>query len=86
MKSRLPSLVEKWAGMYAESLGKVPSLVSSGAVPCAQEMADGWHRWQITLRSKYASQAVKAWRWISAARPLPKEIKAYIDVDAFNVM
>ena len=58
----------------------------SEAMPCALEKADGRYRWQITLRSTRVSDVVRGWRWITAARPLPKNLRATLDVDAFNVI
>ena len=55
-------------------------------MPCALEKADGRYRWQITLRSTRVSDVVCGWRWITAARPLPKNLRATLDVDAFNVI
>ena len=58
----------------------------SEAMPCALEKADGRYRWQITLRSTRVSDVVRGWRWITASRPLPKNLRATLDVDAFNVI
>ena len=58
----------------------------SEAMPCALEKADGRYRWQITLRSTRVSDVVRGWRWITAARPLPKNLRATLDIDAFNVI
>ena len=85
MRSRDPGAAAAWAAMYAASLAKVEGLVAGDAVPAAQEMADGWHRWQIVLKSKTASIAVRAWKWLVSARPPPPEVKAVFDVDAVNL-
>ena len=92
-------LVSDWSSMYARSLGAYAkrmadckSQISKGrfdvseAMPCALEKADGRYRWQITLRSTRVSDVVCGWRWITAARPLPKNLRATLDVDAFNVI
>ena len=92
-------LVSDWSSMYAKSLGAYAkrmadfkSQISKGrfdvseAMPCALEKADGRYRWQITLRSTRVSDVVCGWRWITAARPLPKNLRATLDVDAFNVI
>ena len=78
-----------WAVMYAESLKKLErktGLDVSDAMPASLEKADGWYRWQIVLRSKSASAIVRAWRWISSARPHPRTVQASIDMDAASVM
>ena len=72
--------------MYARSLGKVEGLDVGDATPSAIEKADGWYRWQIVVRAKSVALTVRAWRWICAARPAPKELRAVLDVDAFSLM
>ena len=91
-------LVSDWATMYARSLQSFAvksnnrtieqpnSFLVSEAMPCALEKADGRYRWQITLRSTRVSDVVRGWRWITSARPLPKNLRATLDVDAFNVI
>ena len=91
-------LVSDWATMYAKSLQSFAvrsnnrtieqsnNFLVSEAMPCALEKADGRYRWQITLRSTRVSDVVRGWRWITAARPLPKNLRATLDVDAFNVI
>ena len=79
-------LVGEWAKMYAESLRKVRGLTVSEAAPCALEKAEGRYRWQIVLRAPSAAPIAKAWRWISSARPLPKAIRAALDIDAFDLI
>ena len=85
-RSRDPNLVAGWADLYAKSLKKVRGLVVGDALPSALEKAEGWYRWQVVVRSAAASAAVRAWRWISSARPLPDGVRAGIDVDAFNLV
>ena len=86
MASRDMKLVANWASMYSQSLGKVEGLDVGEATPSAIEKADGWYRWQIVVRAKSVALTVRAWRWICAARPAPKELKAILDVDAFSLM
>ena len=86
MASRDMKLVADWAAMYARSLGKVEGLDVGDATPSAIEKADGWYRWQIVVRAKSVALTVRAWRWICAARPAPKELRAVLDVDAFSLM
>ena len=79
-------LVSDWATMYAESLRKVKGLVVGDASPCVLEKAEGRYRWQIVLRAPSAAPIAKAWRWISSVRPLPKAIRAALDIDAFDLI
>ena len=86
-----PKAVGGWATMYAQSLAAYADkaggrLVVSEAVPCALEKADGWYRWQVVLRAPQALQIAQAWRWISSERPVPRSLRAGIDIDAFNVI
>ena len=83
VRSRDANLAGDWAAMYSESLKKVKGLDAGDAVPCALEKADGWYRWQVVLRSKSAALAAKAWRWLSLARPAPRDVRVFIDIDAF---
>ena len=79
-------LVGNWAMMYAKSLLKVEGLTTGEATPCALEKADGRYRWQVVVRAASAAAITKAWRWISSVRPVPKAIRATLDVDAFNLI
>ena len=91
-------LVSGWATMYAQSLrnyfqgarapssGSRPACLVSDALPSALEKADGWYRWQIVLRGASVKAILSAWRWLRAERPLPKEVRAFLDVDAFDVL
>ncbi len=85
LRSKDLNLVSSWADMYAKSLMKVKGLVVAEAAPCALEKAEGWYRWQVVVRSKSVSAIVKAWRWISSARPVPAALRATIDVDAVKI-
>ena len=79
-------LVGDWAMMYAKSLRKIGGLTVGDAAPCALEKAEGRYRWQIVMRAANAAAITKAWRWISSVRPVPKAIRATLDVDAFNLI
>jgi primosomal protein N' (replication factor Y) len=85
------TLASGWAQLYAQSLlafaERLPGggLVVSEAVPSALEKADGRYRWQIVLRAPAAATLVRAWRWISAARPAPKDVRIVLDVDAYTL-
>ena len=94
-------LVGDWATMYSKSLRSFAAksnnqtiqtikqsnnFLVSEATPCALEKAEGRYRWQIVLRAPSAAPITKAWRWISSVRPLPKAIRAALDIDAFNLI
>ncbi len=83
--SKTPDLVEQWSLLYAESLRKIKGLQTSDAMPSALEKADGWYRWQIILRAPKALEIVRAWRWIRAKRPVPTTVRAFLDVDAYDL-
>ena len=92
-RSKDLKLLGGWATMYAASLCNYFKTLQtpgagfvSDAMPCVVEKAEGWHRWQITVRATQAADIVRAWRWISAARPLPKSILATVDIDAVNLL
>ena len=79
-----------WAQMYAQSLESysrhVPGFFSSEAYPSALEKAQGWFRWQIVLRSGTLASLAAAWKWLLGARPIPKEINATIDMNAYSIV
>ena len=87
--SRDASLAGDWATMYAKSLRnyaeKRGGLRVGDALPSAIEKAGGLYRWQVVVRAKSATEIAAAWRWIAAARPTPKDIRATIDIDAVNL-
>ena len=91
LRSEDLKLVTQWSDMYAQSLAAFarsrPSadLRVSEAVPSALEKADGIHRWQIVLRAPSAGTIAAAWRWISAERPPPRNLRLSIDMDAHNL-
>lgn len=80
------SIVASWAQMYSQSLAQIKDLTVGEAVPSALEKADEWYRWQIIIRAMNNLSIVKAWRWITTVRPLPKNLRASLDIDAFNMM
>ena len=61
-------------------------MLVSEAVPSALEKADGYYRWQVVVRSTSAAAAVRAWRWISSARPPVAALRVAIDIDAVNLV
>ena len=91
-------LVGDWAMMYARSLQSFASksnnqtikqsnnFLVGEAAPCPIEKAEGRYRWQVVIRASSAASITKAWRWISSVRPVPKAIRATLDVDAFNLI
>ena len=92
-------LVSDWAGMYAESIRRFAAkAVGEGdahhplrfevseALPSALEKADGQYRWMVVLRATTAGVIVRSWRWISAQRPPPQNLRLTIDIDAVNVV
>ena len=85
-RSKDLKLVGDWATMYAASLAKCPGLNVTDAMPSALEKAEGWYRWQVMVRAASASAIVKAWRWISSARPAPAALRIALDVDAYSLV
>ena len=85
-KAKESALAQRWADLYSKSLAKYPDISVTDAIPPALEKADGWYRFQVQIRSRTAKRIAAAWRWITQARPVPKEIRAYIDIDAISVM
>ena len=79
-------LALRWAGLYAKSLARYPGLTVSDAVPPALERAEGWFRYQVQIRANSAKRIAAAWRWISQERPIPKDVRVAIDIDAVHVM
>ena len=92
MSSTDPRLVEGWAEMYAESLRRYAKraagawMLVSDAMPSALEVVAGRYRWQIVLRAASNSTIVAAWKWISALRPPPKNLRVSLDIDAFDLV
>ena len=85
-KSKDLKLVGDWATMYAASLAKCAGLMVTDAMPSALEKAEGWYRWQVMVRAASASAIVRAWRWLSAARPAPAALRIALDLDAYNLV
>ena len=91
-------LVGDWATMYARSLQSFASKSNNQTIkrsgnflvgdagPCALEKAEGRYRWQIVLRAASVATMTRAWRWISSVRPVPKNLRAALDVDAYNLI
>lgn len=77
---------QRWADLYSKSLAKCHGLAVTEAIPPALEKADGWYRFMVQIRSEASKSIAAAWRWITDARPLPKDVRAAIDIDALNVM
>jgi primosomal protein N' len=44
--------------------------------------AEGWFRYQIVVRAPAAKDIVAAVRWIESARPVPKDVRLAVDIDA----
>jgi primosomal protein N' (replication factor Y) len=85
-RSKDALLVQRWADLYAKSLMRYPGLTVSDAMPPALERAEGWYRYQVQIRASSSKQIVAAWRWIIQARPIPKDMRIALDIDAINVM
>ena len=79
-------LAQRWADLYSKSLAKYPGLTVSEAIPPALGRAEGWFRYQVQIRAESSKLIAAAWRWISKARPAPKELRIALDIDAVNVM
>ena len=80
------ALALRWADLYAKSLARYPGLTVSGAVPPAIERAEGWFRYQVQIRAAASKRIAAAWRWIVQERPVPKEVRIAIDIDAVHVL
>ena len=79
-------LALRWADLYAKSLARYPGLTVSNAMPPALERAEGWFRYQVQIRAAASKRIAEAWRWIVAQRPVPKEVRVALDIDAIAVM
>ena len=44
--------------------------------------AEGWFRYQIVVRAPAAKDIVVAVKWIESARPVPKDVRLAVDIDA----
>ena len=85
-RAKESALALRWADLYAKSLAKYPGLSVSEALPPALEKAEGWYRFQVQIRAASARTIAAAWRWIVQARPLPKEMRVALDIDALNIL
>ncbi len=85
-RARDGTVALRWADLYAKSLARYPGLAVSEAVPPALERAEGWFRYQVQIRAAAAKRIAAAWRWIAQARPVPKDVRATLDIDAINVL
>ena len=86
LKSKDLKSVADWADMYSKSLQAVAGLTVGEAMPSALEKADGFHRWQIWVRSPSAAAIARAWRWLATSRPPPSNLRVSIDIDAINLL
>lgn len=77
---------QRWAELYSKSLVRCPKLTVTEAIPPAIEKADGWYRFMVQIRSDTSKNISSAWRWITKARPAPKDVRIAIDIDALNMM
>jgi hypothetical protein len=76
----------RWADLYAKSLAKYPGLTVSEAVPPALERAEGWFRYQVQIRALASKRIAAAWRWVVHERPVPKDVRIALDIDAVHVL
>ena len=86
------ALARPWAELYAKSLAGWAEKYNrknaqeafrvSEAAEAPLAKAEGWFRYQIVMRAPAAKDIVAAVRWIEAARPVPKDVRLAVDVDA----
>ena len=86
------TLARSWAELYAKSLagwaekfnakGRAEPFRVSEAAEAPLAKAEGWFRYQIVVRAPAAKDIVAAVRWIEAARPVPKDVRLAVDIDA----
>ncbi len=89
------ALARAWAELYAKSLagwaerfnsrGRVGAFRVSEAAEAPLAKAEGWHRYQIVVRAPSAKDIVAAVKWIESARPVPKDVRLAVDIDAINL-
>ena len=73
-----------WAANYCKARGEGRFRVSEAAeAPLAK--AEGWFRYQIVVRAPAAKDIVAAVKWIEAARPVPRDVRLAVDIDAQNL-
>lgn len=85
-RSKDCALAHRWADLYSKSLMKYPGIAVTEALPPALEKAEGWYRFMVQIRAMRSADIAAAWRWIANARPLPKDVRSAIDIDALSVM
>ena len=84
-----------WAEKYNGSVAKHPADSVGSRVPRDRGLfrvseaaeaplakAEGWFRYQIVVRAPAAKDIVAAVRWIESARPVPKDVRLAVDIDA----
>ena len=88
----------RWAEKYNGSVAKHPADSVGSRVPRDRVLfraseaaeaplakAEGWFRYQIVVRAPAAKDIVAAVKWIESARPVPKEVRLAVDIDAQNL-
>ena len=91
------ALARSWAELYAKSLAgwaEQSNLKGSKSKDCIARFrvseaaeaplakAEGWFRYQIVVRAPKAKDIVAAVKWIESARPVPKDVRLAVDIDA----
>ena len=71
-----------WAGKYNRKDSKAARFRVSEAAEAPLAKAEGWFRYQIVVRTPAAKDIVAAVRWIESARPVPKDVRLAVDIDA----
>ncbi len=94
-RSREESAASGWAELYAKSLASWAKRFNaahaaelfrvSDAAEAPLLKAEGWFRYQVVLRAPATKDIVEAVKWITAARPVPKDFRLVFDVDAQNL-
>ena len=87
-----PAKAAAWAGTCAKSFAaaaaKNPSwgMLVSGAAEAAIAKANGFYRWQVTVRAKTNTAIAGVWKWIRGTLNPPQNVKLSIDIDALNLL
>ena len=94
-RSRDASLASQWALLYAKSLAAwaakanersgMESFRVSDAAEAPLAKAEGWYRFHVIVRAVAAKDIVAAVRWMEASRPVPREVRMTLDIDALNL-
>ena len=89
------ALARAWAELYAKSLAgwaerfnsrnRSEAFRVSEAAEAPLAKAEGWFRYQIVVRAPSAKDIVAAVKWIESARPIPKDVRLAVDIDAINL-